>query len=264
MKKKRKTPVKVSRISPASIAGYLAVVLVLAAVVLYANRCLRRLPFFFVKDVTVRDGAAISPELARVFSYFKYRNIFTIDLEREARHIAALNPSYKKVSLVRFLPDHICVDIVKRKPVAVIQLQRGAFLVDDQCVVFDADGLKDGVSLPVISGFEKQGHAPVSGMRYQSAALKIALETISAVKSDSGLRNYRLDKVRVEDGNTISLIFSPQVAVKIGSDSIAEKIAILGTMVQQVGNNLDNIDYIDLRFREPVMKFKNTPQSQMS
>ncbi len=264
MKKSRKTSVDVSRISPASIAGFLAVALVLVAVVLYANRCLRRLPFFFVKDVIVRDGAAISPELARAFAYLKSRNIFSIDLKREARHIAALHPSYKKVSVVRFLPDQICVDIVKRKPVAAIQSQRGALMVDDQCVVFDADGLKDGVSLPVISGLEKQGYAPVPGMRYQSLPLKMALETIAAVKSNSGLRNYRLDRINVEESNTISLLLSPQVAVKIGSDSIAEKIVILGTMVQQVGNNLDNIDYIDLRFREPVMKFKSPPQSQMS
>ena len=44
--------------------------------------------------------------------------------------------------------------------------------------------------------------------------------------------------------------------VKIGREDIHNKLALLATLLAQVKNNIYNIEYIDLRFKEPVIKFR--------
>jgi hypothetical protein len=45
--------------------------------------------------------------------------------------------------------------------------------------------------------------------------------------------------------------------LKIGQDGIRDKIGVLGDLLQQLEKDLSNIRYIDLRFKEPAIKFKD-------
>jgi hypothetical protein len=45
--------------------------------------------------------------------------------------------------------------------------------------------------------------------------------------------------------------------VKIGQGDISDKMRVLGELFIQLKKDLSNIKYIDLRFKEPVIKFKN-------
>jgi hypothetical protein len=45
--------------------------------------------------------------------------------------------------------------------------------------------------------------------------------------------------------------------VKIGQDNVKERIAILSGVIAQSRNDLANIKYIDLRFKDTVIKFND-------
>jgi hypothetical protein len=45
--------------------------------------------------------------------------------------------------------------------------------------------------------------------------------------------------------------------VRIGEGSIKQKMMILGGLLIQAEKGLQNIKYIDLRFKEPVIKLNN-------
>jgi putative ubiquitin-RnfH superfamily antitoxin RatB of RatAB toxin-antitoxin module len=45
--------------------------------------------------------------------------------------------------------------------------------------------------------------------------------------------------------------------VRISQGNIVEKVAVMSGLMNQERNNLANIKYIDLRFKEPVIKFKD-------
>jgi hypothetical protein len=46
--------------------------------------------------------------------------------------------------------------------------------------------------------------------------------------------------------------------VRFGQGYINEKVDILGNLFVQARNDLANIKYIDLRFNDPVIKFKES------
>jgi hypothetical protein len=43
----------------------------------------------------------------------------------------------------------------------------------------------------------------------------------------------------------------------VGSDNIPAKMQLLSTVLMQMRSTAANIKYIDLRFKEPVIKFKH-------
>jgi len=60
----------------------------------------------------------------------------------------------------------------------------------------------------------------------------------------------------VRDAANASLYLGGELEVRIGSGKIDNSLQILSSLLRQVGNGVSNIDYIDLRFKDPVIRFK--------
>jgi hypothetical protein len=45
--------------------------------------------------------------------------------------------------------------------------------------------------------------------------------------------------------------------IRIGNDNIKQKVSALNALFTQLMNDPGNIRYIDLRFKEPVIKFRD-------
>jgi hypothetical protein len=63
--------------------------------------------------------------------------------------------------------------------------------------------------------------------------------------------------VALDDPACVSFMLEAGPQVKIGQDEIKNKMNILSNLIASVKKDLGNIAYIDLRFKEPVIKFKN-------
>ena len=88
------------------------------------------------------------------------------------------------------------------------------------------------------------------------------------------MRGYRINKIDVETASDVT-IFIPIdlnneahskwqptlrqniLEVRISQGNIVEKMAVISGLINQERHNLNNIKYIDLRFKEPVIKFKD-------
>lgn len=243
-----------------------ALALLVLAIAGYAWKVMCTSSQFTIQDIIARkEGINLA--------YLKGRNIFAVDLRREARFLAAQYPDYKRVKLIRVLPDRLYVDFIVRQPLALIKLYRW-FAVDDEATLFfPASDVQEAV-LPVITGLETKIYGPKSGRRYELRELAMALEIIKEAGASRVLKNYRLSKIDVSSiANTsvfISLPLSmpgyapdPQrilydlLEVKIGYGNIKQKMLILEGVVAQSSNDLSRIKYIDLRFKEPVIKLKD-------
>ncbi|MFC1675189.1 hypothetical protein ACFL1K_04840, partial [Candidatus Omnitrophota bacterium] len=100
---------------PVAVVALLSLILVTCF--LYIGKRLLGMDFFIVKDVMVneeREG----------LEHFMGRNIFDIDLKDDAEYLSELYPDYKKVRVIRVLPNRIYVDFVKRKAVAFVKHYR--------------------------------------------------------------------------------------------------------------------------------------------
>ncbi|MDD4980410.1 MAG: cell division protein FtsQ/DivIB [Candidatus Omnitrophica bacterium] len=246
----------------------LVIFTVLFFIISYLAATLKSLDYFKIKEVVFNKSEGNFD-----FSYLIGRNIFNLDLRKESRYISELYPDYKKISLVRLLPDRLCIVFTQRLPLAYVKLYR-YFYVDNEMVLFDiANGQAPG-ELPLIAGLEKKISGVKPGKRYNIKELAIALNIIRAARANILLKNYKIKRIDVADpanttcfmvypvgptGNTQAhTVALPQVLeVRIGQNGVNARMCVLADLLNQLKKESGNIKYIDLRFKEPVIKFKD-------
>ena len=212
-------------------------------------RTLKTLDYFKLKDIIVKETA--SGDL----SYLKGRNIFSINLKEESRYAAQLYPDYKKVRLIRILPNRLFVDFIRRRPLAYIKLYR-YFCVDEDAVLFDMSE-SEKEDLPVILGLDTKIFGPKTGQKYNIKELATSLDIIKEVQKNKILKDYKIKKIDVVSLSNTSFFTASGLEIKLGQDNIKDKINILSGLLPQVKNDLGNIKYIDLRFKEPLIKLND-------
>jgi len=229
---------------------------------------IKKSSYYTVRDVYVHEGRRAPIDL----SYLKGRNIFTVDLQREAVYIAQRYPTYKTVRLVRVLPNRLYAEFVARTPRAYVQLSR-VYCVDDDLVLFDVPlpAVPGGAlpDLPVITGMASKIIGPKTGKQYPLKELWFAVNIVKEFKSLKGLNTLPLKRIEVPSGETAT-VFIPSLGVgtaagkspaplevKLACDDLNGKMRILDSLMTQLKDTRDTIKYIDLRFKEPVIKLND-------
>jgi cell division septal protein FtsQ len=244
-----------------------AFIFLVSASIFYLKNILRNLDYFRVKDVLVDS------EGTGDFSYLKGRNIFDIDVTQEAEYISQAYPGYKRIKVIRVLPNRLFIDFVKRRPVAILKLYR-FFSIDDELVLFETGNEPAMTELPLIIGLETKIFGPKAGTRYSIKELTQAVEIIKSIQNNRTLKDYKIKKIEVHNANYLTCFISvpwviygnAQKQPALGSDilqvrfnqeAIQDKLDLLTGLFSQIKNDLNKISYIDLRFKEPVIKFKD-------
>jgi cell division septal protein FtsQ len=242
-------------------------VFLLIAAFFYLRNILRNLDYFRVKDVVV------NAEGSGDFSYFKGRNIFDIDITKEAEYIYQAYPGYKRIKVIRVLPNRIFIDFVKRRPMAVLKLYR-PFSIDEELVLFETGKESLASELPLIIGLETKIFGPKSGTRYSIKELSRAMEIIKFIQNNRAFRDYKIKTIEVHNASYLSCFISIPWAlygnagkelasgadilqVKFSQEGLEGKLDLLARLFGQIRNDLNRISYIDLRFKEPVIKYKD-------
>ncbi len=235
----------------------------------YICKALTASDFFAVRQVVVRNSD-------RSFDYLKGRNIFSLDLNGESRRAALSCPDCRKVRLARILPNCVFVDFLKRKPLALVKFYKD-FAIDEQGVLFYPDAAVEEAGLPVIYGLETKIFAPRPGTKYKRAELDLALSIVKEFKANKTFQGFSLKRIDVADLQSAGffILLPRQMAdytkpaaqtewigfeVRTGEGNIRQKMIILGGLVIQARKEWGNIKYIDLRFKEPVIKLNNVKQ----
>jgi hypothetical protein len=266
---------KINLTSPYTKARHLAVNLIIITIVFivvifilgYGIKTLKGLRYFKIKDIMVNEGNSED------FSYLKNRNIFYIDLKDESRYISGIYPVYSKIRLIRVLPNRLFIDFIRRKAIAYIKLYR-YFCVDEDLTLFDDPKNLAAIDLPVILGLETKIYGPKTGRKCEVRELALAVNIIKELNSSNELRSYKVKSVNVSSAANASLLLQipPQNSnypnwqmktgggvfeIRIGNDNIKQKVSALNALFTQIMNDPGNIRYIDLRFKEPVIKFRD-------
>jgi cell division septal protein FtsQ len=243
------------------------ILLALAFILGYIWRVLFTSDYFRVKGVIANQASTID------FSHLKGKNIFSLSLPRESENIARSCPDCSRVRLARIIPDRIYVEFVKRQPIALIKLYR-YFAVDADGYIFSSSLEPQDSGLPVILGLETKIFGPKAGNRYNNRELSVALLILKEAGKNRLFRDYKIQKVIIAGVDNIAIQIPISLGqntyanwkapgkngfleIKIGQGDTRDKVAIMAGLINQEKNNLESIKYIDLRFKEPVIKFKD-------
>ncbi len=224
--------------------------------------------FFSIKQVYVRNSG-------ESFDYLKGRNIFKLSLGRESAEALSHAPGCRSVRFLKIMPDCVIVDFVERKPVALAKFYK-SYAIDREGVLFQPGFTGEEAGLPVIYGLETKIFAPKPGRKYSRPEVALALEIIREFNSGRALKDFSLKRIDVANPESAKMFILiprrdpnytsslPQVEwtgfeVRVGEGGIRQKMMILGGLLMHSQKELSNIEYIDLRFNEPVIQFKDKP-----
>lgn len=211
------------------------------------------LVFFSHRYLTTSDYFEVKDSV-----YFSGRNIFKIKLRQEAQKMSRIYPDYKKIVLRRVLPDRVVIDFEPRQAVALLRLSDD-FYVDREGVLFRLSRQRQSNSqLPLIVGLGARIPNPRSGAKYNEEPLQAILEFINCLKEDRVLSEYiKIQQADLTNINDIILFTSVGCKINLGAiGSLDKDLSILRRLISDIKPDLTTVEYIDLRFREPVVKYK--------
>jgi cell division septal protein FtsQ len=248
------------KISLKPIAAAAIAVLLFVLLAIYLGEAVKKWNYFRIRSVVFSRSASLD------LSYLKGKNLFELDMKKESGYISGLYPNCKSVRLIRILPNRLFVEFITRQPIACIKLYR-YFCVDEDMHLFEPSGQGQEQEFPVITGLETKIFGPRIGMKCNSRELSIALGIIKQARKNKVLRYFRIKRIEMIDSGSISLFLivplrnkapaSPDgLEIKLGGE-IKENLSILSSLLVHLHSDWNNLKYIDLRFKEPVIKFND-------
>ena len=231
-------------------AKLIIIVFLLIGLIYYSFVCTGR---FLLTSEYFRIEKVITNNPLLDLSYLKGQNIFQIDLAILADDLYESFPNYRKITVTRELPDTISVDFVSRQAIGYVKLYR-YFAVDDQAVLFYPQDKQLNPQLPIIEGLETRIFGPRPGQKVNVNELKTVIDLIKSYNNIKELREYKISRIIASDISNLSFFISHNVQIKVGS-TLRGKLRILRSLLREIQSELDKVRYIDLRFKEPVIKY---------
>ena len=174
-----------------------------------------------------------------------------VDINRIAAKILHLK-YIKGVSITKRPPSILNITIEERKPIAFIY-GKGLNLIDSDGYLMPVPNFSKTWNLPFISGIKRLGKL---GEKSIASETYIALEVVTYLQQDNPLIAGLVSEINMSRDNYIELYFIKGGAkVRINKNSFHKEIYTLKNFIVKYFNfaDLDNIEYIDLRFKDQLV-----------
>ena len=205
-------------------------------------------------DIQIQGNRLISTEkILKECSFSKNdKRKKKIDFKSVAKNLLALK-YIKGVSITKRPPRLLNITIDERMPVAFIY-GKGLNLIDDSGYLMPVPEMSRVWDLPLISGVnEKLGKL---GKPAIAAEVYAALEIISYIEMENPLLTGLISEINMANKSYIELILiRGGTTVRVSRDYFDKELYILKTYVANYldWENLKNIEYIDLRFKNQLI-----------
>ncbi len=204
------------------------------------------------------------------------RSLFEKDLAAKVAEILEKNPWVLKVhSVKKGFPDKLNVKLEIRKPVAVLRKNGAYHLLDDEGVVLPTSYYSwpsDQAETPYIQSAHIR-KSPRPGECLDNVGVQAGLKLVKFLKNNNAHRLLGIKVVDVSNvglGRTmgesdIILWTSSGVAIKWGCSTLcqqvdelsdSEKLENLYSVVKLEGSKISNMEYIDVRWKNPRGKLR--------
>ncbi|MFH1189334.1 MAG: cell division protein FtsQ/DivIB [Candidatus Omnitrophota bacterium] len=238
-------------VSKATTVLVVFVFLIFAAILLKAF--LHESDYFKLRSVDVKasflDARASSSISSRILSAYKMNSIFSVPLARIAQYIQSSYGDVRDVSVRISLPDKLVVNLKLRRPVALVK--SGKFYpVDEDGVVLPAGSRVDALNdIPVINGIDIR----TVNSRYASRSLKLALGLLEEIRHTRSLSSLGVAAINVYDPRNMSFSLKNGVEIRVGDEKFRERLDLLSKALRDPRLVMDNIAYIDVRFKDIII-----------
>ena len=177
----------------------------------------------------------------------------------------------KKVYVSKELPSELKIEIVERRPVAILNGENEIKLIDNELEIFPFKNSSKMYDLPVISGIRIESN-PNPMKKYKNEDLRLALFIILNAFRESKAAYNNISEVNLSDTSKVVVYLSEDsspfyfprnykvsISDKDYQNLLLNKIALFESYLKQ---SLDNhlkkqVNYVDLRYRNEVIVNSN-------
>jgi len=211
---------------------------------------LKNSPRFKIREI-VYDPSLEFIQSGRLAA-LKGRSIFEVNLKALQKQLKNQHPELNDLKLSRQFPDRIRVSARKRIPFASVQIKNKDYLLDGEGVVL-SNTIASVHSVPVITGIKPTASVLMPGQILNTPDLRVALKVLKAFGMNKYLAVYRILRIDVENLSQIEFYLTDRLKIMIDQTAIAQKMQVLGFLLSRAKLKLEDVNYIDLRFKEPII-----------
>jgi cell division protein FtsQ len=179
------------------------------------------------------------------------RNIFFVPLAERKAELEQI-PWVESASVMRFVPNHLRVEIHERTPIAFARVGSRIYLTDTGGTLMDLPyGGKTKYSFPVILGVNSG--EPLST---RSARMKIYNQLVNELDSGGARYSQDLSEVDLSDPDDVKVLAADpagEVLIHLGSSTFLERYKIYVAHVQEWRQQFDKLESVDLRYDRQII-----------
>jgi cell division protein FtsQ len=179
------------------------------------------------------------------------RNIFFIPLADRKAQLEKI-PWVESASVMRFVPNHLVVEIHERTPIAFARVGSRISLIDAGGTLMELPVTsKQKYSFPVVFGMNSG--EPLST---RAARMKIYNELVRQLDADGAHYSQDLSEVDVSDPEDVKVLANDPagaVLVHLGSSDFLTRYKVYVSHVQSWRQQFDKLESVDLRYEHQII-----------
>jgi cell division protein FtsQ len=187
------------------------------------------------------------------------RNIFFIPLAQQKKQLEQI-PWVESASVMRFVPNHLRIEIQERTPVAFARVASKIMLIDAAGTLMDLPGGKKKYSFPVILGMN-----PNEPMSTRMPRMKIYNDLVSQLDADGGHYSQALSEVDISDVDDVKVLANDPdgaVLVHLGASDYLDRYKIYVSHVREWRQQFTKLESVDLRYDRQIVVNPDMPETR--
>jgi cell division protein FtsQ len=187
------------------------------------------------------------------------RNIFFIPLAQQKKQLEQI-PWVESASVMRFVPNHLRIEIQERTPVAFAHVASKVMLIDAAGTLMDLPGSKKRYSFPVILGMN-----PNEPMSTRAPRMKIYNDLVGQLDSDGGHYSQALSEVDISDPDDVKVLANDPdgaVLVHLGAADYLARYKVYVGHVREWRQQFTRLESVDLRYERQIVVNPDLPETR--
>ena len=175
-------------------------------------------PYLSIRETVVRGCKELTEkEILTLAAVRPATNILTLNPDAVARRIRK-NPWVQQVFIGREFPDRLVIVVRERKAIAILQGEKGLYLLDSEGSPFKKLAPEDELNLPIITGCVREGKTDEALVK-KSLALLSYLAGAKDIPAIGGV-----SEIHGNETFGLSLFTDVGLCLKLGYDGYEQKL----------------------------------------
>ena len=210
---------------------------------------------FKMKNIKIVGNAILEKQdYLEIIGNLDEKEISDIDTKSLSKDLEAI-AFVKAARVSRHYPNEVKIDIVERKPIAIINNKK-QFLIDGEAVILpDNNSFIESALIPVLSGFNPADELYPEGNETFSVKVKEAVEILEFIRFNYNEFFDEISELTINKNDEFEIVLSEQpTRVILGKNDIHIKIKILKKFGEALGQRqLTDYKMLDMRYSKQLV-----------